>query len=189
MSLSKIHPEKKKTNKQTYKQTTNNKQWIRNNSVCYVLKQWKLFASFPLNKQEYLVLEKKLGMFKKRFHHLENKWLLRIEGPKQVTVTWVLKWNHQTLPTLENLSLINNYYQTLYKYQSILTVTFIQNLHNLLSFLSTNLIHYSIFFIYSLQMAKNVAESPLERNNLASLDNKLAMAKRCSHGIFALLLL
>ncbi|KAK4604340.1 hypothetical protein RGQ29_012729 [Quercus rubra] len=35
-------------------------------------------------------------------------------------------------------------------------------------------------------MAKNVAGSPLERNNLASLDNKLAMAKRCSHeGVIA----
>uniref|UniRef100_A0A2N9I4B3 Early nodulin-93-like n=1 Tax=Fagus sylvatica TaxID=28930 RepID=A0A2N9I4B3_FAGSY len=30
-------------------------------------------------------------------------------------------------------------------------------------------------------MAKNVAESPLEMNNLAALDKKLAMAKRCSH--------
>ncbi|KAG8368688.1 hypothetical protein BUALT_Bualt15G0071700 [Buddleja alternifolia] len=31
-------------------------------------------------------------------------------------------------------------------------------------------------------MAKNhVAESPLERSNLASLDQKLALAKRCSH--------
>ncbi|KAH7572388.1 hypothetical protein JRO89_XS04G0247500 [Xanthoceras sorbifolium] len=29
-------------------------------------------------------------------------------------------------------------------------------------------------------MAKNVAQSPLERSNLASLDHKLAMAKRCS---------
>ncbi|KAF8406962.1 hypothetical protein HHK36_006083 [Tetracentron sinense] len=29
-------------------------------------------------------------------------------------------------------------------------------------------------------MAKNVAQSPLERNGLASLDQKLAMAKRCS---------
>ncbi|KAK7826172.1 early nodulin-93 [Quercus suber] len=35
-------------------------------------------------------------------------------------------------------------------------------------------------------MAKMVAESPLERNNVASLDNKLAMAKRCSHeGVIA----
>ena len=33
-------------------------------------------------------------------------------------------------------------------------------------------------------MAKNVAESPLEMNNLAALDKKLAMAKRCSHGNF-----
>lgn len=32
-------------------------------------------------------------------------------------------------------------------------------------------------------MAKNVAQSPLERTSLASLDHKLAMAKRCSHGI------
>ncbi|XP_059638015.1 early nodulin-93-like [Cornus florida] len=30
-------------------------------------------------------------------------------------------------------------------------------------------------------MAKNVAQSPLERNSLASFDQKLAMAKRCSH--------
>ncbi|KAL8152554.1 hypothetical protein V2J09_010314 [Rumex salicifolius] len=30
-------------------------------------------------------------------------------------------------------------------------------------------------------MAKNVAESPLERSSLASLDQRLAMAKRCSH--------
>ncbi|GMY35903.1 early nodulin-93-like [Fagus crenata] len=35
-------------------------------------------------------------------------------------------------------------------------------------------------------MAKNVAESPLEMNNLAALDKKLAMAKRCSHeGVLA----
>lgn len=32
--------------------------------------------------------------------------------------------------------------------------------------------------------AKNVALSPLERNGLASLDQKLALAKRCSHGIW-----
>lgn len=31
---------------------------------------------------------------------------------------------------------------------------------------------------------KNVAESPLERSSLASLDQKIALAKRCSHGIF-----
>ncbi|KAK9268406.1 hypothetical protein L1049_000156 [Liquidambar formosana] len=30
-------------------------------------------------------------------------------------------------------------------------------------------------------MAKNLAQSSLERNGLASLDQKLAMAKRCSH--------
>ncbi|CAK9147142.1 unnamed protein product [Ilex paraguariensis] len=30
-------------------------------------------------------------------------------------------------------------------------------------------------------MAKNVTQSPIERNSLASLDQKLAMAKRCSH--------
>ncbi|KAH7849943.1 hypothetical protein Vadar_025368 [Vaccinium darrowii] len=30
-------------------------------------------------------------------------------------------------------------------------------------------------------MAKNVAQSPLERSSLASMDQKLAMAKRCSH--------
>ncbi|KAK2966279.1 hypothetical protein RJ640_018090 [Escallonia rubra] len=30
-------------------------------------------------------------------------------------------------------------------------------------------------------MAKNVAQSPLERKGIASLDQKLAMAKRCSH--------
>ncbi|KAK0572350.1 hypothetical protein LWI29_030340 [Acer saccharum] len=30
-------------------------------------------------------------------------------------------------------------------------------------------------------MEKNVAQSPLERASMASLDNKLAMAKRCSH--------
>ncbi|XP_021650833.2 early nodulin-93 [Hevea brasiliensis] len=30
-------------------------------------------------------------------------------------------------------------------------------------------------------MAKNVAHSPLEKNSLASIDQKLAMAKRCSH--------
>ncbi|KAH7546435.1 early nodulin-93 [Ziziphus jujuba] len=30
-------------------------------------------------------------------------------------------------------------------------------------------------------MAKNTAQSPLERNSLASLDQRLAMAKRCSH--------
>ncbi|ESR64223.1 hypothetical protein CICLE_v10009984mg [Citrus x clementina] len=35
-------------------------------------------------------------------------------------------------------------------------------------------------------MAKNVAQSPLERTSLASLDHKLAMAKRCSHeGVIA----
>ncbi|KAE7998840.1 hypothetical protein FH972_003342 [Carpinus fangiana] len=35
-------------------------------------------------------------------------------------------------------------------------------------------------------MAKNVAQSPLEINSLASLDQKLAMAKRCSHeGVIA----
>ncbi|XP_062149582.1 early nodulin-93-like [Alnus glutinosa] len=35
-------------------------------------------------------------------------------------------------------------------------------------------------------MAKNVAQSPLERNSLASLDQKLAMAKRCSQeGVIA----
>ena len=37
-------------------------------------------------------------------------------------------------------------------------------------------------------MAKNVAGSPLERNGLASFDQKLAMAKRCSHGILHFLL-
>ncbi|XXG45666.1 hypothetical protein AAC387_Pa02g0692 [Persea americana] len=31
------------------------------------------------------------------------------------------------------------------------------------------------------RMAKKVVFSPLERNGLASLDQKLAMAKRCSH--------
>ncbi|KAL6974279.1 hypothetical protein U1Q18_028460 [Sarracenia purpurea var. burkii] len=30
-------------------------------------------------------------------------------------------------------------------------------------------------------MAKNVGQSPFERNSLAPLDQKLAMAKRCSH--------
>ncbi|KNA12202.1 hypothetical protein SOVF_127910 [Spinacia oleracea] len=30
-------------------------------------------------------------------------------------------------------------------------------------------------------MAKNVAESPLERSSLVSLDQRLAMAKRCSY--------
>ncbi|KAJ0089524.1 hypothetical protein Patl1_13106 [Pistacia atlantica] len=35
-------------------------------------------------------------------------------------------------------------------------------------------------------MAKNVAQSPLERSSLASHDQKLAMAKRCSHeGVIA----
>ncbi|KAG2713243.1 hypothetical protein I3843_04G159100 [Carya illinoinensis] len=35
-------------------------------------------------------------------------------------------------------------------------------------------------------MAKNVADSPLERNSLASLDQKLALAKRYSHeGVIA----
>ncbi|XAR53276.1 hypothetical protein NMG60_11021761 [Bertholletia excelsa] len=35
-------------------------------------------------------------------------------------------------------------------------------------------------------MAKNMAHSPLERSSLASLDQKLAMAKRCSHeGVIA----
>ncbi|XP_059433590.1 early nodulin-93-like [Corylus avellana] len=35
-------------------------------------------------------------------------------------------------------------------------------------------------------MAKNVAQSPLEINSLASLDQRLAMAKRCSHeGVIA----
>ncbi|KAJ4959499.1 hypothetical protein NE237_026610 [Protea cynaroides] len=35
-------------------------------------------------------------------------------------------------------------------------------------------------------MAKNVAQSPLERNGLPSLDQRLAMAKRCSHeGVMA----
>jgi hypothetical protein len=33
---------------------------------------------------------------------------------------------------------------------------------------------------------KVVAESPLQRNSLASLDQKLAMAKRCSHGTYNL---
>lgn len=31
-------------------------------------------------------------------------------------------------------------------------------------------------------MAKDMAQSPLERNNMTSLDQKLAMAKHCSHG-------
>ncbi|KAF2310673.1 hypothetical protein GH714_016178 [Hevea brasiliensis] len=30
-------------------------------------------------------------------------------------------------------------------------------------------------------MAKNVSQSPLEKNSLSSIDQKLAMAKRCSH--------
>ncbi|GLT55017.1 hypothetical protein SLA2020_281710 [Shorea laevis] len=35
-------------------------------------------------------------------------------------------------------------------------------------------------------MAKNVAQSPLERNSIASLDQRLALAKRCSHeGVIA----
>ncbi|XP_010250010.1 PREDICTED: early nodulin-93-like [Nelumbo nucifera] len=35
-------------------------------------------------------------------------------------------------------------------------------------------------------MEKNVAQSPLERNGLASLDQKLALAKRCSReGVMA----
>ncbi|KAJ4842118.1 hypothetical protein Tsubulata_033942 [Turnera subulata] len=35
-------------------------------------------------------------------------------------------------------------------------------------------------------MAKNAVQSPLERSTLASLDQKLAMAKRCSHeGVLA----
>ncbi|XAR66927.1 hypothetical protein NMG60_11013309 [Bertholletia excelsa] len=35
-------------------------------------------------------------------------------------------------------------------------------------------------------MAKNVAQSPLERSSLSHLDHKLAMAKRCSHeGVLA----
>nr|DAD27097.1 TPA_asm: hypothetical protein HUJ06_028565 [Nelumbo nucifera] len=35
-------------------------------------------------------------------------------------------------------------------------------------------------------MDKNVAQSPLEGNGLASFDQKLAMAKRCSHeGVMA----
>ncbi|XP_052182717.1 early nodulin-93-like [Diospyros lotus] len=35
-------------------------------------------------------------------------------------------------------------------------------------------------------MSKNVAQSPLERSSLSSLDQKLAMAKRCSHeGVIA----
>ena len=32
-------------------------------------------------------------------------------------------------------------------------------------------------------MAKNVGGSPFESSGLAALDQKLAMAKRCSHGI------
>ena len=119
---------------------------------------------------------------------------------KQVTVThWRAKTSDcyvspqmkpsNTTNTRESWVLSTTTTKLFINTKAILTETFIQNLHNLLSFLSTNFIHYSIFFIYSLQMAKNVAESPLERNNLASLDNKLAMAKRCSHGIFALLLL
>lgn len=34
----------------------------------------------------------------------------------------------------------------------------------------------------SVKMAKNVAQSPLEKNGLVSIDQRLAMAKRCSHG-------
>ncbi|GAV87140.1 ENOD93 domain-containing protein [Cephalotus follicularis] len=35
-------------------------------------------------------------------------------------------------------------------------------------------------------MAKNVGQSPLERASVASLDQKLAMARRCSHeGVIA----
>lgn len=33
-------------------------------------------------------------------------------------------------------------------------------------------------------VAVAAAESPLERNGLASFDQKLALAKRCSHGIY-----
>lgn len=38
-------------------------------------------------------------------------------------------------------------------------------------------------------MAKNTANSPLERNSLVSLDQKLAMAKRCSHGTYVIMTL
>ncbi|KMT02923.1 hypothetical protein BVRB_8g194990 [Beta vulgaris subsp. vulgaris] len=35
-------------------------------------------------------------------------------------------------------------------------------------------------------MAKNIAESPLERSNLVALDQRLAIAKQCSHdGVLA----
>ncbi|KAJ4964522.1 hypothetical protein NE237_024461 [Protea cynaroides] len=40
---------------------------------------------------------------------------------------------------------------------------------------------FSFSLLFVSKMAKNVAQSPLERNGLASLDQKLALAKRCSH--------
>lgn len=35
-------------------------------------------------------------------------------------------------------------------------------------------------------MAKNVAQSPLERSSLAPFDQRLTMAKRCAHGTYKL---
>ncbi|KAA8523036.1 hypothetical protein F0562_009459 [Nyssa sinensis] len=57
-----------------------------------------------------------------------------------------------------------------------------QSFKNLLIICSET--HFSQLIFSSLivsAMAKNVAQSPLERSSLASLDQKLAMAKRCSH--------
>ncbi|KAF5459132.1 hypothetical protein F2P56_023112, partial [Juglans regia] len=57
---------------------------------------------------------------------------------------------------------------------------------NLLIFFANFFQCHFFFQLLSHKMAKNVAGSPLERNSLASLDQKLAMAKRCSHeGVIA----
>ncbi|KAF8364844.1 hypothetical protein HHK36_033176 [Tetracentron sinense] len=54
--------------------------------------------------------------------------------------------------------------------------------HQCLYLSNSNSISSVTFLSFSFPtMAKNVAQSPLERNGLASLDQKLALAKRCSH--------
>lgn len=61
--------------------------------------------------------------------------------------------------------------------------------HIFISLSLSNLFSYQLF-IYLLQitMAKNVApQSPFEKNSLTSID-QLALAKRCSHGIFIFML-
>jgi hypothetical protein len=79
----------------------------------------------------------------------------------------------------------NSSHNILYKQPAILT----QPIHPKLPYLL--LVYWlstSSILICSINspliMAKNVAQSPLEINSLASLDQKLAMAKRCSHGNF-----